>query len=76
MRLTVTDVGPAMVTVPAGSYQATLLKQTVTDGAGNQEVIKSWVVNGIGQVKTDTTVIVKGERAISAVQALTSFTKG
>jgi hypothetical protein len=76
VRLTVTDVGPAMVTVPAGSYQATLLKQTVTDGAGNQEVIKSWVVNGIGQVKTETTVIVKGERAISAVQALTSFTKG
>jgi hypothetical protein len=65
-----------MVAVPAGRYQATLLEQTVTDGAGNRDVIKSWVVNGIGQVKTETSVIVKGERAVSAVQALTSFTKG
>lgn len=75
-HLTVTDLGPATVTVPAGSYQATLLKQTVTDGAGNQDVIKSWVVNGIGQVQTETTVNVKGEGAVSSVQALTSFTKG
>ena len=75
-RLTVTEVGPAMVTVPAGSYRATLLKQTVTDGSRNQEVVRSWVVNGIGQVKTDTTVIVKGARNVSAVQALTSFTRG
>ena len=28
------------------------------------------------QVKTETTVIVKGARNVSAVQALTSFTKG
>jgi hypothetical protein len=75
-RVTVTEVGPAMVTVPAGSYQATLLEQTVTGRPGNREVIKSWVVNGIGQVKTETTVIVKGGRTVSAVQALTSFTKG
>src|SRR5215469_3325428 len=33
-RVTVTEVGPAAVTVPAGSYQATLLEQTVTDRAG------------------------------------------
>jgi len=40
-------------------------------------VIKSWVVNGIGQVKTETNVTVKGERtAVSLVQELTSFTKG
>jgi hypothetical protein len=75
-RLTVTEVGPATVTVPAGSYRATLLEQTVTDRGGNREVVKSWVVNGIGQVKTETTVIVKGERTVSSVQALTSFTKG
>jgi hypothetical protein len=75
-RVTVTDVGPATITVPAGSYQATLLEQTVTDRGGNRDVIKSWVVNGIGQVKTVTTVIVKGERAVSSVQTLTSFTKG
>jgi hypothetical protein len=75
-RVTVTNVGPATVIVPAGSYQATLLEQTVTDHSGNRDVIKSWVVNGIGQVKTETTVIVKGERAVSSAQALTSFTKG
>jgi hypothetical protein len=75
-RVTVTDVGPATITVPAGSYQATLLEQTVTDRGGNRDVIKSWVVSGIGQVKTVTTVIVKGERAVSSVQALTSFTRG
>jgi hypothetical protein len=75
-RVTVTEVGPAMVTVPAGSYRATLLEQTVTERSGGREVIKSWVVNGIGQVKTETTVNVKGGRSVSSVQALTSFTKG
>jgi hypothetical protein len=74
--LNITEVGPATVTVPAGSYQATLLEQTLTDRGGNQEVVKSWVVNGIGQVRTEITVIVKGGRTVSSVQALTSFTKG
>jgi hypothetical protein len=75
-RVTVTEVGPATVTVPAGSYQATLLEQTVTDRAGGRTVIKAWVVNGIGQVKSATTVIVKGQREFSNVETLTSFTKG
>jgi hypothetical protein len=75
-RVTVTEVGPAMVTVPAGSYRATLLEQAVTERSGGREVMKSWVVNGIGQVKTETTVNVKGGRSVSSVQALTSFTKG
>jgi hypothetical protein len=75
-RLTISNLGPATVTVPAGSYQATLLEQIVTSRGGGREVIKSWVVNGIGQVKTDTSVLVKGAREVSAVQELTSFTKG
>jgi hypothetical protein len=75
-HLTITEVGQATVIVPAGSYQATLLEQTVTDGGGSREVVKCWVVNGIGQVKTETTVIVKGQRAVTTAQALTSFTKG
>ena len=76
-RLTITEVGPATVTVPAGTYQATLIEPTVTSRGGGREVIKSWVVNGIGQVKTETNVTVKGERtAVSLVQELTSFTKG
>jgi hypothetical protein len=75
-RLTITEVGPATVTVPAGTYQATLLEQAVTSRGGGREVVRSWVVNEIGQVKTDTSVIVKGQRAVSVVQELTSFTKG
>jgi len=75
-RLTITEVGPATVTVPAGTYQATLLEQIVTSHGGGREVIKSWVANGIGQVKTDTSVLVKGAREVSLVQELTSFTKG
>jgi hypothetical protein len=75
-HVTITEVGPATITVPAGSYQATLLEQTSTDGAGGRSVVKSWVVNGIGQVKTVTTVVVKGVRQVSSVQTLTSFTKG
>jgi len=75
-RVTVTDVGPAAVTVPAGTYQATLFEQTVTDRSGGRNVIKTWVVNGIGQVKTETSVIVKGEHAVSIAETLTSFTKG
>ena len=75
-RVTVTDVGPATITVPAGTYQATLLEQTATDPSGGRSVVKSWVVNGIGQVKTVTTVTVKGVRQVSSVETLTSFTKG
>jgi hypothetical protein len=75
-HVTITDIGPALVTVPAGSYQATLLEQTVTASAGNQNAVKTWVVNGIGQVKTETTVIVEGKPFASSVQTLTSFTKG
>ena len=75
-RVTIANLGPAAVTVPAGSYQATLLQQTATDGKGNSNVIKSWVVNGIGQVKTEITVIVKGMHTVSTAQALMSFTKG
>jgi hypothetical protein len=75
-RVTVANLGPAAVTVPAGSYQATLLEQTVTDKSGGRDVIKSWVVNGIGQVKTETAVIVKGMHTVSTAQALMSFTKG
>lgn len=75
-HVTITDIGPAPVTVPAGSYQATLLEQTVTAGAGSQSAVKTWVVNGIGQVKTETTVIVAGRPFSSSVQTLTSFTRG
>ena len=75
-HVTLLEVGPAMITVPAGSYQATLLEQTATDGKGNKDVIKSWVVNGIGQVKTETTVIVEGKRFASSSEELMSFTKG
>ena len=72
----ITDIGPALVTVPAGSYQATLLEQTVTASAGSPNTVKTWIVNGIGQVKTETTVIVEGKPFASSVQTLTSFTKG
>jgi len=75
-HVTITDIGPAPVTVPAGSYQATLLEQTVTAGAGSQNTVKTWIVNGIGQVKTETTVTVEGKPFASSVQTLTSFTKG
>ena len=75
-RLAITAVGPATITVPAGTYQATLLEQTVTSHGGGREVIKSWVVNGIGQVRTQITVFIKGGRNVSTDEVLTSFTKG
>jgi hypothetical protein len=68
--------GQARTSTVTGTYQATLLEQTVTDRAGGRTVIKAWVVNGIGQVKSATTVIVKGQREFSNVETLTSFTKG
>ena len=75
-RVTITEIGPATVTVPAGTYQATLLEETATDHSGGRDVVKTWVVNGIGQVKTVTTVTVKGARQVSSAEELTSFTKG
>jgi hypothetical protein len=71
--------GTQSVSVPAGSYSA-----TVVDDVQNEKVlgypvtsdIKIWLANGVGPVKTEMTSGSGGTSALSEQEQLVSFTKG
>jgi hypothetical protein len=71
--------GTQSVSVPAGSYSA-----TVIDDVENEKVlgypvtsdVKIWLANGVGPVKTEMTSGSGGTSALSELEQLVSFTKG
>jgi hypothetical protein len=71
--------GTQSVSVPAGSYSA-----TVIDDVQNEKVlgyplttdIKIWLVNGVGPVKTEMTSGSGSTSTLSELEQLVSFTKG
>ena len=74
-HVTVRGSGSATVTVPAGTYQTTILDSTLAEkiaGVSLSILIRTWLANGVGPVKdqviTDGTVV-SGEE-------LKSFTRG
>jgi hypothetical protein len=71
--------GTQTVRVPAGTYQATLINETMDEKFSGISVgldIRTWVANGVGPVKSEVTSNAAGRTAISSVQVLKSFTKG
>ncbi len=71
--------GTHTVTVPAGTYQATVIDEVMSEkfsGVGITMDIRTWVANGVGPVKTQLTSDAAGKTAIVNDQELTSFTKG
>jgi hypothetical protein len=71
--------GTQTVRVPAGTYQATLINETMDEKFSGINVgldIRTWVANGVGPVKSEVSSNAAGRTAIATLQELKSFTKG
>ena len=71
--------GTQTVRVPAGTYQTTLINETMTEKFAGITVeldIRTWVANGVGPVKSEVSSNAAGRSVIASVQVLKSFTKG
>jgi hypothetical protein len=68
--------GTQSVSVPAGSYSATVVDELETEKIAGTPVtseVKTWLVNGVGPVKS---VMTDGSGTVDQTEQLTSFTKG
>jgi len=78
-NVTVQGQGTASVTVPAGTYRATVVDMTiarrVADYTSTVEV-KTWVAPGTGPVKSEVLVRAAGKTELVTTDQLVTFTKG
>jgi hypothetical protein len=78
-NVTVQGQGTSTVTVPAGTYQATLVTMTISVKVGDEnstEEVQTWAAPGTGPVKTKVSLHASGNIALTSTQELVSFTKG
>ena len=78
-HITVKGDGTQTVHVPAGTYQATVIDELMTEkfsGVAIKMDIRTWVVNGVGPVQTEMTSNMGGHQSIMNDEQLKSFTKG
>jgi hypothetical protein len=78
-NVTVQGQGTKTVTVPAGTYQATLVTMTISVKVGNEsstDEVQTWAAPGTGPVKTKESVHATGNIALTSTEELLSFTKG
>ena len=66
--------GTETVTVPAGTYQASVVETTIT-AKGETIVVTTWIAQGVGTVKTQTQVSGAGAAGLTTTEELVSFTK-
>jgi len=66
--------GTETVTVPAGTYQASVVETTIT-AKGETIVVTTWIAPGVGPVKTQTQVSGAGGAGLTTTEELVSFTK-
>jgi uncharacterized protein DUF3108 len=74
-HVTVQGKGTQSVTVPAGTYQATVVSEKISEvvsGIKVNTVVTTWLAPGVGPVKSEVST---GEGTITT-EKLTSFTKG
>lgn len=77
--VTVQGGGTATVTVPAGTYRATLVTMTVTTTVGNftsTAIVKVWSAAGAGPVKSEEFVRAGGKTQLKSTEELVTFVKG
>lgn len=70
-HVTVKGIGNQSVTVPAGSYTATLVDETVVEEIESTTVtveVQTWLANGVGPVKT----VVSTKSATAAAQVIST----
>lgn len=77
--ITVQGGGTQSVSVPAGTYQATLVNMTIVTHVGSFTTtisIKEWTAPGTGPVKSEEIISSAGKSEVTTTEALLSFTKG
>jgi hypothetical protein len=77
--VTVSGGGTQSVSVPAGTYQATLVNMTIVAHVGSFTstiTIKEWTAPGVGPVKTQETIKAAGQSQATSTETLLSFKKG
>jgi hypothetical protein len=77
-NVTVQGGGTASVTVPAGTYQATLVNMTLVSKVGSfttTAVVKVWTAPGVGPVKSEDIIQAAGKTDLTTTEALVSFGK-
>jgi hypothetical protein len=78
-NVTVQGQGTSTVTVPAGTYQATLVTMTFSvkvGGYSSTEEVQTWAAPGTGPVKTKVALHAAGNIELTSTDELVSFTKG
>jgi hypothetical protein len=78
-HITVQGEGSGSVTVPAGTYSATIVDMTmdfVVEGYQSSIVVKTWLANGVGPVQSEAFITELGASHMVSDQKLVSFTKG
>ncbi len=79
-KVTVKGEGNQSVTVPAGTYTATLVDETITESFGGQPAtieVQTWLANGVGPVKSvASTKAGTGAAHIISTEELKSFHQG
>ncbi len=78
-NVTVQGEGTASVTVPAGTYQATVVVMTIGTRVGSflsTVEVKTWLAPGTGPVKSEVLVLAEGKTTPATTEELLSFTKG
>lgn len=78
-HITVKGDGTGSVTVPAGTYSATIVDMTMAfaiEGYQSSIVVKTWLANGIGPVQSEAFITELGASHMVSEQKLVSFTKG
>jgi hypothetical protein len=77
--VTVQGGGTQSVSVPAGTYQATLVNMTIVTHVGSFATtitVKEWTAPGVGPVKSQETIKAAGQSQITTSEALLTFKKG
>jgi hypothetical protein len=78
-HITVQGAGSGSVTVPAGTYSATIVDMTMTfaiEGYQSSIVVKTWLANGVGPVQSEAFITELGASHMVSQQKLVSFTRG
>ena len=71
--VTVQGAGTASVSVPAGTYRASVVKTTIT-AQGQTVEVTVWIAQGTGPVKTEVLIRAPGGTGLTTSELL-SFTK-
>jgi len=77
--VTVKGGGPQSVTVPAGTYNATVVDETIAEkveGISVTTTVRTWLAPGVGPVKTEVLASSLGASRSTVTDELKSFNKG